>query len=402
MKEISRSIYSGMQILINQEWVKNQAVIVENSKIKAIIPAEMIAHHLPAKHYKYPENYYLVPGFIDLHIHGARGHDVMDASEEALKNISHALAEEGVTGFLATTMTADNAKIEEVLQVIAKAQPLQHGAAILGVHLEGPFIAKTKMGAQLGEKCQLPNENLIRSWQKLSQGAIKIVTLAPELPGIIPFIKTLRELSIIASIGHTDATYHETREAIAAGCTQATHIFNAMSGLFQREPGAVGALLLAEEITAELIADGVHLHPAILQLVLRLKGKERLLLVTDAMRAKCMGNGQYELGGQVVTVAENRAELTNGTLAGSLLRIPEAIKNMVKLAHCKLEDAVLMATRNPARALGLETIKGSISVGKDADLVVLNEELNVILTLREGQEIFKNSRHHAAEVGQLE
>ena len=389
MNQTTRYIYSGMQILFEQKWVRDHAVVVEENKIKSIIPREMITHHLPAKHHEYQADYYLIPGLIDLHIHGTHGHDVMDGSEEALHKISHGLAEEGVTGFLATTMTADNERIEAVLKTIGSARSQQTSAAILGVHLEGPFIAKAKMGAQQAEKIQAPDVNLIRRWQKLSQDSIKIVTLAPELPGAITLIKALREMRIIASIGHTNATYDETHAAILAGCTQATHLFNAMCGLHQRNPGAVGALLVAEEIGAELIADGVHLHPAILQLILRVKGKDRLLLVSDAMRAKCLGDGQYELGGQQVTVRGNTAELADGTLAGSVLRLPEAVKNMVKFAQCSMMDAIVMATKNPARALGLEATKGSISVGKDADLAVMNADFDVVATLREGREIYK-------------
>jgi N-acetylglucosamine-6-phosphate deacetylase len=389
MNQTNHCIFSGMQILVNHHWERNQAVVVADGRIKSIIPEEMISHHLPAKHYAFPANYYLVPGFIDLHIHGAHGHDVMDGSEEALHKISHALAEEGVTGFLATTMTADNDYIENILKIIASIKPDSTSAKILGAHLEGPFIAKEKMGAQMGEKIQLPDVSLMKHWQKVAQGTIKIVTLAPELPGAIPLIKALRDMGIVASVGHTNATYDETCAAIAAGCTHATHLFNAMRGLHQREPGAVGALLLSEEVIAELIADGVHLHPAILQLILRLKGKDRLVLITDAMRAKCMGNGQYELGGQPVFVQDNLAKLSDGTLAGSVLRLPEAIKNMVKFSECSLADAIYMAATNPARVLGLEGSKGSIAVGKDADLVVMDAELGVQFTMREGREVFR-------------
>lgn len=264
----------------------------------------------------------------------------------------------------------------------------QDGSAILGVHLEGPFIAKVKMGAQDGDNVRLPDSDLMKHWQKIANGAIKVVTLAPELTGALKLIQTLQDMDVIASIGHTDANYKETSKAIAAGCTQATHLFNAMKGIHQREPGAVGALLLAENVIAELIVDGFHLHPAIVELVLKLKGKERLLLVTDAMRAKCLGDGQYELGGQLADVRAGRAILVDGTLAGSTLRMPEAIKNMMQFTNCSLIDAVFMASTNPARVLKLEVHKGAIAVNKDADLVVLNNELEVVLTMRQGKEVF--------------
>ena len=230
---------------------------------------------------------------------------------------------------------------------------------------------------------------MFTAWQQAAKGLIKLVTLAPELPGAIEFIQRLRAKSIVVSVGHTDATYEETLAAIQAGCSQATHLFNAMRGFHQREPGAVGALLLTPEVSAELIVDGKHLHPAMVDLVQRLKRKDKLLLVTDAMRAKCLGDGHYELGGQPVDVTGGKATLKNGTLAGSLLRMPQAIKNMEQFSHCTLIDAIDMASANPAGVLGLQTSKGSIEVGKDADLVVMNKDFEVVMTMREGREIFR-------------
>jgi N-acetylglucosamine-6-phosphate deacetylase len=389
MPDTKRCIFFGMQILIAQKWESHQAVIVEDEKIKAILPVEMMKHHMPAKMYEFPADYHLLPGLMDLHIHGIHGKDVMDASEEALQEMSHALAAQGVTGFLATTMTARAAQLEAVLKICPAAMLHREGAAILGVHLEGPFIAASKIGAQCREGLCEPNVSLMRRWQKLAQGAIKIVTLAPELPGALSLIQALHDMNVIASVGHTDATYDQTCAAITAGCTQATHLFNAMRGLHQREPGALGALLLSDRVTAELIVDGVHLHPAMVELALRVKGKDKLLLVTDAMRATCLGNGHYDLGGQQVEVQAGKATLGDGTLAGSTLRMPEALLNMVHFSQCSFAEAIGMASMNPARVLKLETRKGSINVGKDADLVVMNPAAQVVLTMREGREIFR-------------
>lgn len=388
MADLTRSIFHGMQIFMEKKWVTDRAVIAEDGRITAIIPTDMIKHHLPAKEHVFPSDHYLLPGLIDMHIHGAHGKDVMDGSTEALHTISRSLAAEGVTGYLATTMTADNDRIEQVLKTIPEAMQNKTGAAILGVHLEGPFIAQSKHGAQAYKDIRLPDSTLMRHWQDVAQGNIKVVTLAPELPGALPFIKRLKEMDIIASIGHTDASYEDTCAAIAAGCTEATHLFNAMSDFHQREPGAVCALLLASEVNVELIVDGFHLHPAVVDLCLRLKGHSRVLLVTDAMRAKCMGNGQYELGGQRVDVKEGKATLSDGRLAGSTLRMPAAIKNMMQFTGCTLADAISMATENPARMLKLEDRKGRIAVGNDADLVVMNPALEVVLTVREGSTIF--------------
>lgn len=389
MEEKNRHIFYGMQVLLDQKWSGDQAVIVEYDVIKSIIPANMIEHHLPATLHAYPKDHYLIPGLIDMHVHGANGYDVMDGTEEALTALCSALAAEGVTGFLATTMTVTNAHLETVLQAIATRLPSPEGAAILGVHLEGPFLANAKIGAQNEALTQLPNIDLITKWQKLAQGAIKVVTVAPELPDAIPFIKELRSMGMSVATGHTNATYAETMEAVSAGCSQATHLFNAMRGITQREPGAAGALLLADKVIAELICDGIHVHPAIVDLAFRVKGRDRLLLVTDAMRAKCMGDGRYDLGGQDVIVKKGRATLEDGTIAGSTLQLPQAIRHMSEYAHCSLEDAVRMAAYNPARTLGLSDRKGSISLGKDADLVVLDSTFKVLLTMRAGKVIFE-------------
>jgi N-acetylglucosamine-6-phosphate deacetylase len=389
MLESNRSILSGMTILVDGKWLTDSAVVIDGTEIKAIIPTEMIPHHLPAKQYHFPATYQLVPGFIDLHIHGTNGHDVMDEDEASLSRISKALAEEGVTGFLATTMTSKNERIEKVLAHAGKARTQLTGAALLGLHLEGPFIAKEKMGAQLAAEIKAPDLILVEEWLKKAHHLIKIMTLAPELPQALSLISFLVDHHIIAAIGHTNANYEQTQAAIDAGCSYATHLFNAMSGLHQREPGAVTALLLSKHVSAELIIDGLHLHPAIIELVYQVKGKEHLLLVTDAMRAKSLGDGEYELGTQAVKVQQGAARLADGTIAGSTLQMPTAIKNMQLFTRCDLADAIAMASAVPARIIGMEHQKGCIKVGFDADLVVMNQAFQVMLTLREGREVFK-------------
>lgn len=386
---MSRVILSGMQVLIEQHFVSDLAIVIENECIKNIIPKAMIHNHLPALHYELHHEHYLVPGFIDLHIHGTHGRDVMDATQESLLAMSRTLAADGVTGFLATTMSASNTAISAALKNIATMMSDKQGAAILGAHLEGPFISKTNCGAQCSDEVRLPDMKLLQQWQDENNNVIKKVTLAPELPGSLEMITALCKMGVIASIGHTHASYEETCDAIAFGCTQATHLFNAMGAIHQRQPGALTALLLANQIDAEIIVDGVHLHPAIVELVYRLKGKDGLFLVTDAMRAKCLGDGEYELGGQAVTVSKGEARLANGVLAGSTLRLPQAILNMVSFSKCSLVDAIYMASTNPAKALGLSDRKGTIAVGKDADLVVLDAAFDVHLTLRGGRAIFK-------------
>lgn len=382
MKHTSRQIFYGMKVLIGQKWVEGEAVVVEGSKIHAIIPANMIKHHLPAERHEYSNEHYLIPGLIDLHIHGAHGKDVMDASSDSLAGISEALVREGVTGYLATTMTADDAVLEAVLSSIKAYGAGKVGAAVLGVNLEGPFISK--MGVHPKEKAKKPDPKKILEWQVQSGNVIRLMTFAPELPGADDLITAMNKAGIVPSIGHTNATYDEACRAIKDGCLHATHLYNAMSGLHHREPGTVGAILLGEHVSAELIVDGLHIAPAIIELTYRIKGKDKLVLVTDAMCAKLIGDGEFKLGEVKVIVKEGKATLPDGTLAGSTLTMLQAIKNMMHFSGCSLEEAIFMATYNPARTIGMLQNKGTIEVGKDADLVVLDPTLEVSMTMREG------------------
>jgi N-acetylglucosamine-6-phosphate deacetylase len=389
MDKNTRQIFTGMQILSGNKWLTDHSVVVEGGYIKAIISANMIEHHLPATKHEYFRDHYLIPGLIDLHVHGANGKDVMDGKIDSLLTISDALLREGVTGFLATTMTASADAIENAVACVSEFMQTPAGVSLLGAHLEGPFISRDKLGAQNAEHVQLPDIELFKKWQKTADNHIKLVTLAPELPGALDFVRALQDQQVVVSVGHTNATYEETLEAISAGCTQATHLFNAMSQMTQRAPGAVGALLLSRDVNAEIIVDGVHLHPAIVRLAYQVKGKEGLLLVSDAMRAKCMGDGCYDLGGQDVHVKEGKATLVDGTIAGSTLHLPDAIINMVKFSNCQLGEAIQMATFNPAQVLGLTQKKGSIDVGKDADLVVMDAGFAVKQTVRMGETVYK-------------
>lgn len=386
---MNRHIFVGMQLLHANQWLSEHALVIENEVIQAIIPAHMVTHHLPAKMHHFPQDYYLSPGLIDLHIHGAAKHDVMDGKVDALESISRNLATEGVTGFLATTMTASNDQLETVLRTIPLAMKKSVGAEILGIHLEGPFISKEKVGAQNSQYVQLPHIDLIERWQKIACNTIKLVTLAPELPTAIKFIRHLKKLGIVVSIGHTNATYKQVYTAIKAGSNHATHLFNAMRGLHQREPGALGALLTANDVTAELIVDGIHLHPAIVALALRCKGKDKIILVSDAMRAKCLGDGHFDLGGQSVNVRSGKATLSNGNLAGSTLRLPQALHKMMQFTHCSLAEAIDMASINPARVLSLDKRKGNIEIGKDADVMIMDPHCEVVFTMRGGKEVYQ-------------
>lgn len=381
-------VLAGSTIHSEQGILHNHAIVIKNQCIDAIVSNDAIKQYSSAKVLHFPAEFNLVPGFIDMHIHGVNGKDVMDANFNSLAEMGRMLAKEGTTAYLATTMTAPAQTIENVLchvRDFTLQQEAINGAVILGVHLEGPFISPDKIGAQSLNFIHDPDIRLIERWQKASKNTIKLVTLAPELMGSHELIRYLKRNHILASIGHTHASYSQTIEAITAGCSHATHLFNAMRGIHQREPGAVTAVLLSDAVTAELIVDGVHLHPAIVQLAMKIKGVEKLVLVTDAMRAKCLSDGVYDLGGQTVNVKNGIATLSDGTLAGSTLKMCDAVKNMLQWSGCGLSDVIKMASENPAKSLGIFEHKGSIAVGKDADLVMLNEQHDVVVTVCRGR-----------------
>lgn len=338
---------------------------------------------------KLDESLSLIPGMIDLHIHGAAGADAMDATPDALRTIAKALPKEGTTSFLATTMTKSRDDIHEAIKNIGEYIPTQQpngSAEILGAHLEGPFLSPKRAGAQHPDNIIEPNVELFKQWQELSGNNIKLVTLAPEENGGLELTAHLKETGVVASIGHSDAIYEEVEAAIQAGVTHATHLFNGMRGVHHREPGVAGAVLLHDEVKCEMIVDGIHIAPKMVKLAYKVKGNDGVILVTDAMRAKCLGAGVYDLGGQEVNVDEERATLVkDGTLAGSILKLNDAVRNMMQFSDCTLSDITKMTAVNTAKQIGVFDKKGSIKVGKDADFVIVNDKLEVIMTFCRGQ-----------------
>lgn len=338
--------------------------------------------------------HYLIPGMIDMHIHGAKDADVMDGSPAALKTIREALAAEGATAFLATTMTESSERIEAALTAVQhemQTQEAQEGAEILGVHLEGPFISSDKMGAQNGGFIQAPSAVVLDQWIQKTGVRVALVTLAPENPGASELIQYCVDNHIVASIGHSKASFDCAKAAFDTGISHCTHLYNAMTGFNHREPGVAAAVLSDERVLAELIVDGVHVHPAICELTLKVKGLAHLALVTDAMRAKCMPDGEYSLGGQAVFVKDGAARLSDGVLAGSVLTMNRALANLLKFTGCSIEEAVQLTATNPAKQLDVYDRKGSIEVGKEADLVLLDAEYAVVETWCRGCKIRRTS-----------
>ena len=329
------------------------------------------------------KNWTAFPGFIDIHIHGAAGHDAMDATPEALKGLAGVLPKEGTTSFLATTMTQSDEAISAALKNIRDFRIEDGQAEMLGVHLEGPFISDKRAGAQPIEHIAEPSYPLFQKWQKLSGNQIRLVTLAPETTNGLAFIKSLAEDGVIASIGHSDGTLEEVQAAVRAGASHVTHLYNQMSPFHHRNPGVVGAALTEKDLTVEVIADFIHSHPTSVELAFRQKGAERLILITDAMRAKGLAPGVYDLGGQDVQVTRKDARLADGTLAGSILTMDAAIRNVQSITGCSLNELVSMTSANAAKELGL-TNKGSLQEGSDADVAILDDSFAVQLTICRG------------------
>ncbi|MBW9170436.1 N-acetylglucosamine-6-phosphate deacetylase [Clostridium estertheticum] len=329
---------------------------------------------------------FVSPGFIDIHIHGSGGYDTMDATKKALEIIGTTIAENGVTGYLPTTMTMEASSIYKALDVVREEMGIEtRGAKILGVHVEGPFINEKYKGAQKANNIVKPDYDIIKDYLDI----IKIITLAPEKDIDHSFIKKVKANSkITLSIGHSDASFEEAMKAIDDGISHATHIFNAMTPFNHRKPGIVGAIFTSD-ISCELIADLIHVHPAIFNILINLVHTDRMVLITDSMRAGCIKSGISELGGQKVIVKNGAARLEDGTLAGSVLTLNKAILNMLRNSNLEIYDVVAMATINPAKVINMDNKKGSLEIGYDADIAIFNDDIDVSFTIVEGKIVYE-------------
>ena len=330
----------------------------------------------------------LLPGFIDLHVHGAMGHEVMDASTTGLGEMSRFYASHGVTSFLATTWTADHPSIIKALELVEEMQGrIDGGATLLGVHLEGPYLNPTRCGAQ--------DVNLIRRAAKaealeiLDSGVIRLLALAPEFDENLWLIDECVQRGITVSAAHTTANYAQMQKAAEHGITQLTHSFNAMEGLGHRELGTIGAAMSLPQISCELIADNIHVHPAAQKILVDVKTPAGVILVTDAIRAAGLPEGDHMLDERSVHIEQGAVRLSNGTLAGSVLTMERALKNVCAATGRSLAEMWITSSLNAARAIGVSSRKGSLEIGKDADLVLLDEGFCVKLTIVQGEIVFK-------------
>jgi N-acetylglucosamine-6-phosphate deacetylase len=380
------TIITAARLVTPIEWIEAPIVVVEDGQITALrsrSDAEIPMGQL----LNFPD-LILAPGFIDIHIHGGAGRDAMEASESALAQIELQLVKHGVTAYLPTTVTAPNEKILEALdglgKLIATPNRNQGRAAPLGIHLEGPFISHEKRGVHPPENLLQPSPQAFDRFWQASAGTIRMMTIAPELPGAVETIRYARKLGVHSSLGHSNATYQEAQSGISAGADHATHTFNAMRALNHRDPGILGAVLENDELTADIIADGIHVHPSVLSLFLRAKGADRAILITDAISATGMPDGVYKLGGFEVQVSNGRCEY-QGKLAGSVLTLDRAIRNVMAFAGYPLQQAIKLATVNPAQRLGITDQRGLLAPGRRADLVVLTPEGKVVQTIIGGE-----------------
>ncbi len=383
---MSQMVLSEARLLTSNGLWDRGWILIDGKKIAQMGPGQ--APHFESAQIINGRGKTGLPGFIDLHVHGAVGYDTMDATPEALAQMAQFYAGCGVTGFLATTMTAQGHAIEAALaNVAACAGPIEGGATLLGAHVEGPYINAKMKGAQSAQHIRLADPREYKRW--LEFGCIRQVTVAPEFPENLEFIEACQATEINVSIGHTLAGYDDLQRAVALGARQTTHTFNAMTSVHHRNIGTAGAALSLDEITCELIADNIHVHPTILKLAVRAKGIERIVLVTDAIRGAGLADGLYELGGQAVTVKNGMATLADGTLAGSVLTMDRALSNILAATSLPLADAWPMTSLNAAKQIGLANRKGRLATGYDADVVLLDEANTVWLTIAEGQIVYQ-------------
>ncbi|MHB8754812.1 MAG: N-acetylglucosamine-6-phosphate deacetylase [Candidatus Acidiferrales bacterium] len=376
------AIHAGRAFTPHEE-ISDAVIVVEEGKIARVGRRDEIEIPAGAKEIL-ARDMTVVPGFVDIHIHGAGGHDVMSSTEEALTAVAKTVARHGTTSLVATTVTAPPDETRRCLEDIARyiASPINTeppgipAAEIIGIHLEGPFISAVCRGVHPPGAIAKPSITLLDRYLEAANGTARILTLAPEIPGALELVERAYARGIVVALGHTDATYEQAHTAIFRGARHAVHVFNAMRPFSHRETGVLGAVLTDDSVTAEIIADGVHVDDPAIRLLLAAKGPDLVILVSDGTAATGMRDGSYRLGTFDVTVSGGVCRNREGKLAGSTLTLDRALQHMVRLG-VPLIEAVRMATLNPARRVGMAEKKGVLAAGADADLVFLTPELKV-------------------------
>ena len=369
------SVLTGASVVLPAGIVEGGRITVAGATIAANDPVQASTLDLPG--------HWILPGFVDIHVHGGGGASFSSVRTQDILTVIDTHRRHGTTTMLASTVTGD---LDDLARQAAFLSELAEQGDLAGVHFEGPFISPHRCGAHKPSLLRDPDPADVRKLLDASRGAARMVTLAPELPGGLDSVRLLAEQGVIAAVGHTDAAYEATLRAIDAGATVATHLFNAMPPLHHRDPGPIAALLEDERVTVELVNDGVHLHPSILELAFHRAGADRVAFITDAMDAAGFGDGNYLLGPMAVEVTDGVARLVDGgSIAGSTLTLDTAFKRAVTIDHLPVPDAVLALSANPARLLGAYDRIGSLEPGKDADLVVLDAEFDLVGVMRKGR-----------------
>jgi len=362
-------------------------VIIENGKIIEI--SNSAIKHEPGSIEVPATGRYLCPGFIDLHFHGALGSDTMDGDFNSLEIMSRYCGQHGVTSFYPTTWAADSQAITKVIENFKDHHEKLSGSRAIGLHIEGPFINPNYKGAQSIKSIRNPDPIEYQRW--FNSMVVKLITCAPEIPGGMDFIQSAAKNNIRISIGHSGATYDQVIEAANNGASQATHLFNGMQGLNHRVPGTVGGLLEDNRISVQIICDGIHLHPSIVDLIIRMKSSKNTILITDSICGAGLPDGDYEINGNSLSVKNGIARNSEGSLAGSTLSLDIAVRNTMQFSRKPLEEIIPMVTTTPAIEMGLSGTKGYIKPGYDADLILLDNEITIEKTIVNGQIVFSKN-----------
>lgn len=371
--------------IVTPESVVEGKVLVYGDKIEGIVDAAPAGAEVIDA-----QGNYVIPGLVDMHIHGYLGEDASDGSYEGLKIMAEGVAKNGVTAFLPTTMTVSYDELHKAFGLIRQGMAESKtnswmGAAIVGCNSEGPFINVSKKGAQAGEHVRVGDAAFLKEYQDV----IRVFTIAPEVEGNMDCIREIAaDTNILISMGHTNANFEQAQAGIEAGVRHVTHLFNAQTALAHRDPGVVGAALLDNRVSTELICDCFHIHKGVFQLIANVKG-DKMVLITDCTRAGGLEDGEYTLGGQPIFVKGIECRLADGTIAGSVLKLNEAVRNVLANTNLTINQVVNMASLTPATRIGLGDTKGSIEVGKDADIAIVDADINVQKTILGGRTIYE-------------
>lgn len=383
-----RTWIQGGSIITPDLTITDSVVLIEDSRISTIAPRNQLTIAPTETEIIDADGLLVMPGLIDIHVHGGGGSDTMDATSHALEKMSNIFLQHGVTAYLATTASQSFSAITEAVDNVAQYITDNPGARPIGMHLEGPYLCNPYRGAHIPEWLRNPDPAEYRRW--LQTGVIRLMTVAPELPGVLELIREGAGMGVRFSAGHTQANPHQIRAAVDAGLSLSTHTFNGMAGLHHRDLGTVGALLADDRVYCEIIADGTHVHPDILKLLLRIKSVEHTILITDAIRATGQPDGEYDLAGQFITVNMGMARTIAGGLAGSTLTLDRAVHNIQQFSGISINQAIHMATVSPAAVLGLLGSKGEIRPGADADILIADTEMNVKAVMVSGKVLYRS------------